>query len=570
MNRIKRLVNTDAYPWLRDVMKGKWGAFWIIAILQIIISSSGALQAIFSKELIDRSIHSGFRQGLPFLLAFAFILVMQIVLNAFLSLRVVRLRESLNNDLQHKFMHRLYRSEWGAANRYHSGNLLTHLTSDVNSVSETITVTAPGVLALVVQFATAFGTLLFYDATLAVFAFVLGPVSVLASWFIGRRLKALQHQIQNAEGQYRSLLHESIQNLMIVKTFENEEDSLRQIRRSQDNRLYWIIRRNRFNVAADVTLGSGYRFGFFLAFIWGAYRVSNGQASFGMFTAFLQLVGQIQGPLEGLSRMLPGVFGMIASAERLVAFHRIKPEKRTAAAAPEGEAGLSIEGAAYSYVTGKPILRDVNVKIRPGELVALVGTSGEGKTTLLRLLLALMEPDAGRILLESGSGEQRTLSADTRAYFSYVPQGNTLFSGSIADNLRIGRPDATPEQMMDALEAACAKGFVERLPEGVDTRIGEHGSGLSEGQAQRIAIARALLRPAPILLLDEATSALDMDTEWKVLCNIRSLKPRRTCIAITHRLSVFDVCDEIYRLSDGRLYRQQREDALKHAESQAL
>ncbi|WP_379137805.1 ABC transporter ATP-binding protein [Paenibacillus sp. sgz500958] len=564
MSKFKRLLNIDVYHWLKRSMKGKWRAFVTIILINVILSVSGAAQAIASKHVIDHAVATNFGESAVYLAAFALILILQLVLSSLVSLRIVRLREALNNQLQQDFMARLYRTEWGTASKYHSGDLLTHLTSDVYSISEGLVITLPNIIALIAQFGVAFITLLYYDSTLAFLAFLLGPISVVASWFIGRRLKSLQHHIQRAEGRYRSLLHESVQNLMIVKTFEYEEQSLKQIQSSQQNRLFWILKRNRFNVAADLTMGIGYRMGFFLAFLWGAYRISTGAASFGMFTAFLQLVGQIQGPLEGLARMFPVLIGLVASSERLMAFQKLESEVRQTrhSLKDTGTAGLQLNHVAYSYEAGKPVLTDVSLDILPGKLVALIGTSGEGKTTMLRILLALLKPDRGSVTLESSEEGSIHLSADTRAYFSYVPQGNTLFSGSIADNLRIGYPEASEAEIADALQAACASNFVEELPQGVNTIIGEHGAGLSEGQAQRIAIARALIRPAPILLLDEATSALDMDTEWAVLQNIRNFRPARTCIAITHRLSVFDVCDHIYRLSDGRLEEYRMEAAL--------
>lgn len=561
MSKLKNLFNTEVYRFLKHCMKGKWGALTLIVLLSAVLSLTGAAQAIVSKQLIDHAVRGGMRQSAGFGVLFALIMGLQLTISSLLTLRTVKLKEAMNNDLQRGFMDRLYRTEWNAAYKYHSGDLLTHLTSDVTSVTEGLITTFPSIVSLVVQFSAAFLTLLYFDKTLALFAFLLGPVSVVISWFIGRKLKRMQHQIQAAESRYRSLLHESVQNLLIIKTFEHEKDSLKEVQASQQNRLFWVLKRTRFNVAADLTMGAGYRLGFFLAFIWGAYRISSGAASFGMFTAFLQLVGQIQGPLEGLARTFPILVAMITSAERLIVFQRLEPELKrdSLPVPPDGIAGLRLTNVAYNYERNKPILTDVSLDVRPGELIALIGTSGEGKTTLLRLLLALIRPERGEIRITGSRHDEMALSPDTRSFFSYVPQGNTLFSGTIADNIRIGLPEASDEDVHRALGAACAKGFVDRLPQGIHTAVGEHGSGLSEGQAQRIAIARALLRPSPILLLDEATSALDMDTEWAVLQNIRNFHPRRTCIAITHRLSVFDVCDQIYRLSDGRLYKQEKE-----------
>jgi ABC-type bacteriocin/lantibiotic exporter with double-glycine peptidase domain len=365
----------------------------------------------------------------------------------------------------------------------------------------------------------------------------------------------MQHQIQAAESRYRSFLLESVHNMLIVKTFEHEQESLKQMEHHQHNKLHWVVKQQLVTIRTSLIMGLGYRIGFFLAFAIGAFKLSAGTTTFGTFTAFLQLVGQIQGPMEGLSRSLPNVIATLASAERLMEFEALhsEAEKTTKTVSNETMTSLNLEHVNFSYEEHMPILSDISLSIKQGEIIAFVGTTGEGKTTFLRLLLALLQPKEGEVYLYDSEHRKKNVSSDTRSYFSYVPQGNTLFSGTIAENLRIGRPTATDDELIAAVQNACAWEFIHKLPHGLQTIIGESGHGLSEGQSQRIAIARALLRPSPILLLDEATSALDLNTEWEVLQSIKKMAPQKTCIAITHRLSVIDICDRVYQLSEGKL-----------------
>lgn len=565
MDKLRLIFRTDIISWLLQLVRHRRGSLTVIIFLNTIISLSGTASAIISKYLVDLAVQGHVSRAALFAAGLAAIFAIQLIFTALMSLKSVRLKETMNNDLQRSFMDRLYKSDWGAANKYHSGDIMTRLTSDVANITNGWVTIFPSIIAFIVQLITAFFTLFYLDRNLAMFAFLLAPVSIIISWFIGRKLKRMQHQIQAAESRYRSFLHECAQNLMIIKTFENETESSQKVRHHQQDRLFWVLKRNRFNVATHLTMGVGYRFGFFLAFVWGAYRLSLGATSFGTFTAFLQLVGQIQGPIDGLSRTLPGIIATTASVERLMEFEKLELEAEKTDLPPIMTiSALCMDHVAFYYEESRPVLIDADLRIESGNLVALVGTSGEGKTTLIRLLLALIKPQSGSVYVIRQDGEKITLSANSRGYFSYVPQGNTLFSGTISDNLRIGSPTATDEELDAAIDAACARSFIEALPQGIDTVIGERGTGLSEGQAQRLSIARALLRPTPVLLLDEATSALDMDTEWAVLQNIKNLQPPRTCIAITHRLSVFELCDHVYRLSNGRLYEQKKELAPHH------
>jgi ATP-binding cassette subfamily B protein len=513
--------------------------------------------------MIDQSLAKGFADAVVPIVVFAALLLMQLFLGAYLTLSTGKLKETMSYTLHKQFIERLYKTEWSSLHKYHNGDIQTRLTSDVNNVVELWTSTVPMMISLFVQLVMAFATLWFYDPTLAMFAFILGPISIVISWFIGRKLKSMQHQIQGAESRYRSFLLESVHNILIVKSFEHEQHNLNQMGQYQQSKLGWVLKRNMFTVKTALVMGLGYRLGFFLSFVMGAFKLSAGTTTFGTFTAFLQLVGQIQGPIEGLSRSLPLIMTTFASAERLMEFETLHTEANKTSkveASNEKITSLSFENISFSYEENKPILSDISLNIKAGEIIAVVGTTGEGKTTLLRLLLALLKPGEGELFVTDSHNHKRIVSSDTRSYFSYVPQGNTLFSGTIADNIRVGRPSATDNELIYTAQQACAWDFIQKLPQGLETIIGANGQGLSEGQCQRIAIARALLRQSPILLLDEATSALDLNTEWAVLQRIKETSPQRTCIAITHRLSVIDICDRVYELSEGRLVEMKKSE----------
>ncbi|WP_281884310.1 ABC transporter ATP-binding protein [Paenibacillus sp. YYML68] len=563
MQHLQRLSNWHVYRWLLRRIGHNWKALLLLTTIQVILAVSHVATAAVTKQMIDLSVAQSFKAAMLYVLIFAILLIMQLSLGAYLSYKGGMLKETMTHELQKSFMERLYRIEWFTLNKYHNGDIQTRLTSDVTNVVDGWVSTLPMIISLAVQLVTAFLTLWYYDPSLALYAFFLGPVSIALSWFIGRRLKKMQHQIQKAESGYRSVLLENVRHLMTVKTFEYERYSMQQVKEAQRLKLFWVAKRNLFNMTTNLIIGIGYRIGFFLAFVFGAFKLSTGTTTFGTFTAFLQLVGQIQGPMEGLARSLPHVITTITSAERLIEFEQLELEAEKSGNSFSGIdqlPALTFERVSYAYDEQKPILTDIDLTVKPGETIAIIGSSGEGKTTLLRLMLALLAPKSGQMAIVEANGNKTPITSDTRSCFSYVPQGNTLFSGTIADNIRIGHPSATEEQIVVAARSACAWDFIEKLPDGLQTVVGESGAGLSEGQAQRIAIARALVREAPILLLDEATSALDLDTEWDVLHSIKRMSPHKTCIAITHRMSVIDICDRIFRIQDGLLMELAKDD----------
>lgn len=523
-----------------------------LTFIGIIMALSGVGSAITSRNLIDSAINKDKDRAIMFGIIFFAAVIVQIGLRAVLSMSSVKVMERFSNSLRISIYEHIARSDWNELIGFHSDDILTRMTSDISIVTSGIINVIPNIIILGVQLILAFFTLFFYDKVLAFLAIIIGPVTVLFYRLFSKKLKKLHIKIQEAEGKYRAYIHECIQNIGIIKVFSLEANSTDKLTGLQEGRMKWVIKRNRVNNAASSILSFGYYLGYMLSFAWGAYRLSTGAITYGMLTAFFTLVNQIQSPFVTIARSLPQLIQTEGSAVRLMELQQMKLENINNEAISVDKAGIVFENIAFEYKENKQVIRNATVNIKPGELVALVGASGEGKTTMIRLALSLLEQKNGNISIVDGD-KKYEMNASFRNLISYVPQGNTLFSGSILENLRIGGPEATEEEIIQALKDACAFDFVSELKDGIHSIIGEKGIGLSEGQAQRLTIARALLRKTPILMLDEATSALDETTELHVLNAIKSQIPRPTCLFITHRPTVYKQSDRVLVLKDGIL-----------------
>ncbi len=551
MKIVQEIKKINRYiAWMAKKSKKLTGYIVLIIFIEAISALTGVTIAILSKNLIDSATTGKLNKVFLFAAVFGGIILLSLGLRAAASMISIKARELLSNSIRQSIFDIIARARWLSVSKYHSGDILTRLTSDSGTIASAVIDTLPGVISLGVQLTASFATLLYYEPGLAVTAFILGPFTVLFSRVWGKKLKKLYIKVQESESAYRSFIQEAIENILIIKTFRMEDKSRENINKLHRNRIEWVVKRNRTSVAASTILGLGYWFGYFVAFCWGAIKLGTGATTFGTLTAFLQLVEQVQGPFIGLSGSLPQLIAAMGSTERLIELEELPTEEDIGELPPYNEACISFNDVLYSYPGSKPVLRKVSARIYPGEVVAFTGPSGEGKTTIIRMLLALLKPDQGNVFFTDMDNRQYTASARTREWISYVPQGNTLFSGTIRENLKAGNDKASPEDMNWALKSAAAD-FVSELPEGIDTVIGEKGIGLSEGQAQRISIARALIKEAPILILDEATSSLDIKAEMNILKSIQDI--HRTCIVITHRPSALKICSRVFKLMEGRL-----------------
>ena len=461
------------------------------------------------------------------------------------------------NRMQQRVLARLLRSEWRGREAMHSGDIINRLEQDVKTVVTFLTETLPSTLSTLAMFVGAFVYLFQMDTWLAITTVAILPVFILVSRVYIAYMRRYNRKVRDTDSLIQSLLTETMQHRMLVKTMEADGQMLERLDNTQQTLRQWVRKRTAFSVASNFFLNLGFSIGFLVAFLWGALRLYAGTLTFGGMTAFLQLVNRIQGPARDLAKLVPAFVSVFTAAERLMELEDIPEEQQGEPCMVMAPCGVRFDKVTFNYGAPgqQPALRDFSVDFKPGTCTAVMGETGTGKTTLIRLLLALVKPQEGEISIYSSETSNTCPTSSTsqtsfsslsplhRCNFVYVPQGNTLLSGTLRENLQLGSPQATDHQMREALQMACAD-FVAELPDGLDTRFSEQGGGLSEGQAQRIAIARALLRPGSIMLLDEATSALDAETEKKVLENILS-DHRRTVIFVTHRPAVVNYCDQV-------------------------
>lgn len=451
------------------------------------------------------------------------------------------------NRMQQKLFRRILGSEWNGTEHRHSGDVLNRLERDVNDVTNVITETIPAALGVTIRLVGAFFFLYSMDRRLACLLVIIVPVFVILSRFYVHKMRALTHDIRQTDSQIQSILTESVQNRMVLKTLERTTTMAQQLEQKQAHLRRQIRHRTLFSSFSTTLLNMGFATGYLVAFLWGVNGLYEQAITYGTMIAFIQLVGQIQGPFREMTKFVPLIIGAFTASERLMELEEIPLEEQGSARPFTNGAGLRISNVTYSYTTRR-IIKDFSFEFPIGSTTAILGETGAGKTTLIRLILALLKPQQGTLSIFDADGREETITPMHRCNLTYVPQGNTLFSGTIRYNLLLGNPDATEEEMVEALHMACAD-YVMQLPQGLDTLCGEGGTGLSEGQAQRIAVARALLKKANILLLDEATSALDTETESRLLQNLTAwMQPHQTLLFVTHRPAVIEHCTQVLRL----------------------
>lgn len=450
------------------------------------------------------------------------------------------------NRMQQRMLDRILRSEWTGKESHHSGDVLNRLEQDVGTVVSFLTETIPNTISVVAMFVGAFLYLFSMDKVLAFVIVGIIPVFVLLSKLYIGQMRRLTRQVRDSDSKVQSVLQETIQHRMLIKTLESDSVMVDRLESTQSELRHRVVKRTAFSVVSNFILNAGFSVGYLIAFLWAALRMADQTLTFGGMTAFLQLVNRIQGPARDLTRLAPVFVGVFTAAERLMELEENPLEEQGDPIPLTAPCGVRLEHITYAYDDGDSnVIEQLDFNFYPGSCTAVLGETGAGKTTLIRLILALLHPNEGKVILYNQQ-EQKELSPLMRCNFVYVPQGNTLMSGTIRDNLRLGKLNATEEEIKAALEMSCAS-FVMEFPNGLDTVCTEAGGGLSEGQAQRISIARALLRNRPIMLFDEATSALDPETERQLLHNILSHHDK-TVIFITHRPAVVDYCDQTLHL----------------------
>ena len=533
--------------WLWSHSVGARGAILLNILLGSVNVGLNLLFIFLCKRLVD--IATGVVTGSLGLYTAVILSVVVIrLLVSAVNVRVENLTNSKMNFIIRKDLYsNLLYAEWLGKEKRHTGDTVNRLESDVSTVTDVIVSDVPQIFTTVVQLVAALVFLCTMEWRLAALLVLITPLFILFSRVFIRRLREMTRGIRETESEVQSHLQESLQHRMVIQSMENEGRMEDRLDNLQDREYGQIKERTRFNIIARTMMGAAFSFGYIAAFLWGVYGISSGALTFGVMTAFLQLVGQVQRPLVNLTRQIPSLIYSTTSIDRLMEMEDAPKEVAGDPVKLAGAAGIRVENLDYRYPDGKRmILKDLTFDFPPLSRTAIVGETGSGKSTLIRLMLALLKPVGGRVVLYDGTQEVPASSA-TRCNLVYVPQGNTLFSGSVRENLLMGNPDATDDEMKAALETAVAD-FVFSLPDGMETRCGEGGSGLSEGQSQRIAIARGLLRPGSILLLDEFSSSLDPETEQKLMDNLTKKAAGKTMIFITHRERIAQLCERTCRI----------------------
>ena len=564
--RLKEIFKREDSKYsIKTIMKWLWRAWrgnQLQAVLNALLGLAGVALSLWQvwavQHAIDVASHTV--EGSLF---WAVALMGGLILCDFaISISAVWVRNILGikaqNRMQQRMLDRILRSEWRGRERLHSGDVINRLEHDVGSVVGFLTETIPSTISTLALFLGAFFYLFSMDKLLALVIIAMLPLFILVSKFYVRQMRRLTRQVRDSDSKVQSVLQETVQNRMLIKTLESDSMMVDKLEDTQSTLRRHVVQRTKFSVFSNLILNFGFALGYLVAFLWSAMRMYNRMLTFGGMTAFLQLVNKIQGPARGLTKLVPAFVSVFTAAERLMELEEDPLEEQGEPIALDAPCGIRLQNVTYGYEdmgedassaeSGKTVTKVVSnltFDFPPNSCTAILGETGAGKTTIIRMMLALLRPQSGTIELYN-KHESRELSPRMRCNFIYVPQGNTLMSGSIRENLLLGNILATDEEMEEALRMACAD-FVFSLPKGMDSPCSESGGGLSEGQAQRIAIARALLRSGSVMLFDEATSALDPDTERQLLQNILA-NSNKTVIFITHRPAVVDYCDQILKL----------------------
>lgn len=537
-------MKKTAFSWLLKNIKKRVPALLVLTAAKVGNALFGVWFALGTREVINSAV-SGNRENFIRACCIQGIIILSLVVTQWLSRHLhAKLEAELDRDWKKNLLHTLLRGDYVSVSAYHSGELLNRLNNDVRAVNEGVLNILPNCAAMVARILGALGAMLILEPVFAGILVAAGASILLLTGFARRKLKSIHKQVSESEGRVSSMIQETLEKLLLVQAMDLGAEMEKRTHARLDERFAAQRKRKNISLFANTGISILYYLAGFGALAWCAAGLLGGTMTFGDLTAVTQLVNQVQAPFVNLSGILPQYAAMMGSAERLMELDRVRcdeaEEETLSREAYRDVAAICARDLSFSY-DREEILSNLSFRLEKGSFAVVTGPSGRGKSTLLKLMLGIFVPDKGSLYLEH-QGAETPLRRNTRQLFAYVPQGNLIFSGTIRENLLIVNPQASQEAIRQATFVSAMDDFLPQLPQGLETVLGESGAGLSEGQSQRLAIARAVLGGAPILLLDEATSALDEDTEQKVLQRLRQL-PERTCIAVTHRPAAKDMAN---------------------------
>ena len=539
--------------------------YWLLIGVYVLLGASGSVlglgTSVVSKDLVDAVTGVNSQGIVQVACLYVGVGVGQIFVNAVKSRLSLKVRLKVTNEIRADIYEQVLRTNWESLAKYRSGDLLYRVNGDAGTVSNTILTFLPNVVTTLISFGGAFIIVVQNDPWMALIALLGAPISFLTSRYSAKRMRQFQRDNQNVASDRTVFDQETFQNLQFIKAFGMLDRVTEKFHRIQQESVDVALRQNKFQQYMTITTSLVGQAVGYACYGFAAFRLWQGEISYGTMTMFVSMAASLRGSFSGILNLAPMVIRAGISAERIMEITSLPrdsmedKEEAEEIKKQSREKGVFVHmtDVDFAYEEDKWIYRDADFRAEPGEIVALIGPSGQGKTTTLNLILGLYHPRKGKIAIGNPGGNALRASSSTRCMFSYIPQGNTMFSGTIADNMRMVKPEASDKEIRSALEAACAWEFVEKLEHGMDTEVRERGTRFSEGQKQRLSIARALLADAPVMILDEATSALDVATERRVLRSIIKKEPNRTVIVAAHRPSVFSMCSRVYKVGDGRI-----------------
>ena len=544
---------------LKWIYKYSGKQLWWVVFLSVItgvISLGFIWLALVSKEIID--IATGQIEGNLniAIIKIVAIIVGQGALNVLYCNVIIRAVGKISIKMRQGLFKNLLNKKWTNLSKYHSGEILNRFTSDVDIVVSGVVDIMPSTISLLTRIISGLIVLFVIEPRLTILVLIVGIVVMIAARIYSKHFKYLHKANQDANGVVRSFIQECFENIIVIKSFANDNIVANKLRQRQNKALSLMYKKQTVSNIANTGVYILFTGGYYAALVWGALQISIGYLTFGTLTAFLQIIEQIKEPMKYISGLVPTFYSMIASAERLMELEAIEDEVKTniidsTKSIYSKLISIDFDNVSFAYDNDEVILSSANTSLKKGDMIAIAGSSGVGKSTLMKLILGLIEPQQGKVYINLKDGKQ-LLDGGYRRLFAYVPQGNMLLSGTLRDNICFCMPDASDEEVIKACEVARIWEFISTLPEGLNTEVGERGLGLSEGQIQRIAVARAILCDAPILLLDEATSALDEKTEKELIANIKSMD-NKTCIIISHKYRTIKMCNRIISFDNNKL-----------------